>query len=184
MEYPFKDRGAQCPFTSLGVRVPAVLVSPWIGKGVFRDVLDHTSLLKYVCQKWKLPFLTSRVERANDFGRAILSTARQVPDKRIEIPFRAEIQAHASALNVPELSSHQNALRALCESIEAETQTQSWDLPQAKEDIGAMQLQAPNGDNSDEMRNRTLAILASLRTPQPGSGPSANGLSTGQADSE
>jgi phospholipase C len=44
-----------------GFRVPAVLVSPYARPDhVCHDVLDHTSVLKLVEQKWNLPPLTAR----------------------------------------------------------------------------------------------------------------------------
>jgi phospholipase C len=44
-----------------GFRVPAVLVSPYARPDyVCSEVLDHTSVLKLVEQKWNLPALTAR----------------------------------------------------------------------------------------------------------------------------
>jgi phospholipase C len=44
-----------------GFRVPAVVVSPYARPDhVCRDLLDHTSVLKLVEQKWNLPPLTAR----------------------------------------------------------------------------------------------------------------------------
>jgi phospholipase C len=44
-----------------GFRVPAVVVSPYARPGfVLSDVLDHTSVLKLVEEKWNLPPLTLR----------------------------------------------------------------------------------------------------------------------------
>jgi phospholipase C len=44
-----------------GFRVPAVIVSPYAKPGhVCRQVLDHTSVLKLIEQKWNLPPLTNR----------------------------------------------------------------------------------------------------------------------------
>jgi phospholipase C len=44
-----------------GFRVPAVIVSPYARPGyVLSDVLDHTSVLKLVEEKWNLPTLTAR----------------------------------------------------------------------------------------------------------------------------
>jgi phospholipase C len=44
-----------------GFRVPAVIVSPYARPGyVLSDVLDHTSVLKLVEEKWNLPALTAR----------------------------------------------------------------------------------------------------------------------------
>jgi phospholipase C len=44
-----------------GFRVPAVIVSPYARPGhVISEVLDHTSVLKLVEEKWNLPTLTAR----------------------------------------------------------------------------------------------------------------------------
>jgi phospholipase C len=44
-----------------GFRVPAVIVSPYARPGfVLHDVLDHTSVLKLIEEKWNLPPLTRR----------------------------------------------------------------------------------------------------------------------------
>ena len=44
-----------------GFRVPAVIVSPYARPGfVLSDVLDHTSVLKLIEEKWNLPSLTRR----------------------------------------------------------------------------------------------------------------------------
>jgi phospholipase C len=65
---------AEWTFDRLGVRVPTILVSPWIGKGVIKTVFDHTSLLRYLCEKWNLDPLGLRMQaaagdqRANNFA--------------------------------------------------------------------------------------------------------------------
>ena len=41
-------------FDTLGVRVPALLISPWLDPGVLKTEFDHTSLLKYAADKWGL----------------------------------------------------------------------------------------------------------------------------------
>lgn len=62
-----------CDFRRLGVRVPALLISPWVQAGVFPAPeerlkhFDHTSLLRYVSDKWGLPALTKRAETAENF---------------------------------------------------------------------------------------------------------------------
>lgn len=66
-------------FRRYGVRVPAVLASPWINRGVIfsndtRPVYDHTSLLAFVCDLFciegKKNLLGKRVAGANHFGLA------------------------------------------------------------------------------------------------------------------
>jgi phospholipase C len=48
-------------YDRLGFRVPAVIVSPYARPDfVLRDVLDHTSVLKLIEEKWNLPSLTRR----------------------------------------------------------------------------------------------------------------------------
>ena len=49
-------------FDRLGVRVPAVLASPWLQPGIDHAVYDHSSLLAYVCNKWQLPALGARCQ--------------------------------------------------------------------------------------------------------------------------
>jgi phospholipase C len=55
-------------FTQYGVRVPAILISPWIKPGVAHDIFDHTSILKYVTDKWGLGPLGDRVAAAKSFA--------------------------------------------------------------------------------------------------------------------
>ncbi len=68
------DHTADWTFDRLGVRVPTILVSPWIQKGVIKTVFDHTSLLRYLCDKWELEPLGRRThssagaKRANTFA--------------------------------------------------------------------------------------------------------------------
>jgi hypothetical protein len=55
-------------FAQYGIRVPAVLVSPWLEKQVISDVFDHTSLLKYVTELWGLGPLGARTAAAKSFA--------------------------------------------------------------------------------------------------------------------
>jgi hypothetical protein len=41
-------------FETLGVRVPAVVVSPWLDQGVISDTFDHTSALKFLIEQFGL----------------------------------------------------------------------------------------------------------------------------------
>ncbi len=50
-------------FRQYGLRVPAVLVSPWTEERVLSTPFDHTSILKYAIDKWDLRPLTDRVRR-------------------------------------------------------------------------------------------------------------------------
>jgi phospholipase C len=51
----------QAGYDAYGLRVPAVVVSPWARPGSVSNVVhDHTSILAFVEQKWNLPALTLR----------------------------------------------------------------------------------------------------------------------------
>ena len=58
-------------FDRLGVRVPAVLVSPYVKAGVVQTQFDHTSLLKYLIDKWNLGPLGNRAAQAMTFAPAL-----------------------------------------------------------------------------------------------------------------
>jgi phospholipase C len=56
-------------FDLLGVRVPAVVISPWINKGTIdATVYDHTSILRTVEERFGLAPLTARDRDANSLG--------------------------------------------------------------------------------------------------------------------
>jgi len=65
-------------FDRLGVRVPTILVSPWIPQGqVVHTEFCHTSIIKTVTQKWDLQSLTRRDAAANGLGQVLaLETPR------------------------------------------------------------------------------------------------------------
>jgi phospholipase C len=59
-------------FNRFGVRVPAILISPWISNDPVHTIFDHTSLLKYLTDKWSLGLLGNRTAKANSFGSELL----------------------------------------------------------------------------------------------------------------
>ncbi|MFL5330028.1 MAG: alkaline phosphatase family protein [Gemmataceae bacterium] len=108
-------------FTQLGVRVPALLVSPWVGRGVFSKQLDHTSLLRYLSDKWKLGPLGKRVTAASSFEDAILSTRR--PDNELPPPLEMPIIRMAAAAPEQEtVNENQKGLIQLAHFLESKTE--------------------------------------------------------------
>jgi phospholipase C len=105
-------------FTRYGVRVPAILISPYVGNGIFSDLLDHTSLLKYLQEKWDLNDLGYRTAKANTFKAVIDSTA-----PRTETPPRVDPSTEAVAASAPveALNEHQSALVAMSHNLETMT---------------------------------------------------------------
>ncbi|MEU6511194.1 alkaline phosphatase family protein [Streptomyces sp. NPDC046942] len=105
-------------FTRFGVRVPAVLVSPLIEPGtVFRvdgtTPLDHTSLLKTIEQRWKLPPLTRRDEAAPGIGEVLT-----LDQPRTDDPLDGVVVPTSSGNNPARgTTSH---LDAVCEALAAQ----------------------------------------------------------------
>lgn len=58
-------------FKRLGIRVPALLVSPWVDRKADHTQFDHTSLLKYLIAKWNLGPLGKRTADAKSIGPLI-----------------------------------------------------------------------------------------------------------------
>jgi len=113
-------------FTRLGVRVPAIIVSPYIEAGkIDSTVYDHTSIIATARklflsdkldnpEKWNEHFLTERDKAAATFDQLL---TRDTPRQDVvnfkaaqgpDIALVADLQ-HTSSLNKP-LSSHQQAL--------------------------------------------------------------------------
>jgi phospholipase C len=64
-----------------GVRVPTIVVSPWVKRGVVSDVVfDHTSVLKTIARRFlstNPPDMGERMAAANDLSMVLSTTARQ-----------------------------------------------------------------------------------------------------------
>ena len=105
---------SQFGFDTLGVRVPALLVSPWLDPGVLSTEFDHTSLLKYVAGKWGLGPLGNRVPQANSFAAALLrrTSARTDCPGAIAMPSAQPIDPN------PMLNAHQSALAGFTHHLE------------------------------------------------------------------
>ena len=58
-------------FNQYGPRVPSLLISPRAPQGVVHTVFDHTSILRYVCEKWDLAPLTERDKAAASIGSVL-----------------------------------------------------------------------------------------------------------------
>lgn len=81
-------------FTQLGIRVPAIIVSPWIPRNlVDHTIYDHTSLLATMESLYTLPSLTNRDARANTFAHLLsLKTPRSDAPTRLPDPADSVLQ--------------------------------------------------------------------------------------------
>jgi phospholipase C len=73
-------------FAQYGIRVPAVLISPWLEKQVISDTFDHTSLLRFVSDMWGLGPLGARTAVAKSFAASWKVTGAPRTDVPANIP--------------------------------------------------------------------------------------------------
>ena len=104
-------------FDRLGVRVPALLVSPFAANAVFNEQLDHTSLLKYLIDKWQLGPLGERAAQARSFASALGGTARTDTPLLISAVPIGLVPVVAPPRQP--LNDHQTALVALSHALES-----------------------------------------------------------------
>lgn len=110
-------------FDRLGVRVPALLVSPWVRRGFDSTTFDHTSLLSYLTEKWALGPLGDRTAQANSIG-PLISEARPRADtvEKIELtqdrlrPPSPDLEEEAVAY----ITSHHKALALIARRLRLE----------------------------------------------------------------
>jgi phospholipase C len=109
---PPDDHREEWTFDRLGVRVPAILVSPWVDARVERTVFDHTSLLKYLTEKWGLGPLGRRTEQANSIAVALnQDKPRTGTVPFIRVPY-TQLMPDRPDLEKEDSSSHHEALHA------------------------------------------------------------------------
>jgi phospholipase C len=107
-------------FDRHGVRVPAILISPWVERKVLSTEFDHTSLLRYLIDRWGLDELTDRVKQANSIGDAIRPFVQSRSDTPETVPVpEIEVALAAAMLDEP-MNENQKALLVFSEHLEQE----------------------------------------------------------------
>jgi phospholipase C len=129
-------------FDRYGLRVPAILISPWVEKGVDPTVYDHTSLLKYLANKWGVAELGARTESANSFGQLLTRRTSPRSDTPAAVPAAEPSAALIAEIEPPleQLNDHQRALYHFTEYLET--------------------LMAPV-EPAEDFRNRSIRAMAS-----------------------
>jgi len=111
-------------FDRLGLRVPALLVSPWIPPQVVSTVCDHTALLRSLQIRWGLGRMGARVAEAPDIlgGLRLAPAARQDTPERLlrATPMAAARTPRRSRVPAP-LNDHQRAIVAFSAYLDTET---------------------------------------------------------------
>lgn len=65
------DDYADDGFDQLGFRVPTIVVGPYVKPGVSSEIFDHTSWLKFVCERFGIEPWTARIAAANSLALLI-----------------------------------------------------------------------------------------------------------------
>jgi phospholipase C len=98
-------------FRQFGVRVPAILVSPHCEARVEKTVFDHTSLLRYLSDKWGFAPLGLRAQQANSIAVALrpqLNRADTIPFIRVpnSVLISEDVDAEKDAENANQTALH------------------------------------------------------------------------------
>ena len=116
LQPPDSRQGDGFDFKKSGIRVPAILVSPRVRAGVLSTPFDHTSLLKYLVDKWELEQLGNRTAHAKTFADSLSEAIRTDTPARINVPVELTDQQPPP---LEKLSSAQSALVALSHALES-----------------------------------------------------------------
>jgi phospholipase C len=111
-------------FDRLGVRVPALLVSPWIEQRVVHAACDHTALLKSLQRRWRLGPMGARVAAAPDLLaelRLAAAPRQDLPARLAPAAARAVARAPRRSLVPARLNDHQRAIVAFSAWLETLT---------------------------------------------------------------
>lgn len=82
-------------FNQLGVRVPAIIVSPWVGRRIDSTTFDHTSVLRFLQEIWNLGWLGARTGAANSLSPLFTeSEPRQDTVPIIRVPYEELVPDH------------------------------------------------------------------------------------------
>lgn len=116
---PPDEHKEEWSFDRLGVRVPALLISPWVGNRPEKTQFDHTSLLKYLVDKWSLGDLGERTATANSIAVALnQATAREDTVPFVRVPYSTLIPPRPD-LEREDSSNHHTALEKFAEYLAA-----------------------------------------------------------------
>lgn len=110
-------------FDRYGVRVPALLISPWVDRTVVHDVFDHTSVLRYLIDLWSLGRLGKRTSNANSIAGAIRPNGGARADTPAAVMTNGKRgMARRAAVPAPKrLTELQQAIVSLSQLLEKET---------------------------------------------------------------
>jgi phospholipase C len=154
-------------FNQLGIRVPCLLISPWVGRRVEHTIFDHTSLLKYMIEKWDLAPLGNRTAAANSIAVALTASPRPDADSVpfIRVPYSQLIPPRPE-LEKEDVSDHQAAIQGFARNLElrtndsrfAQAQVSPGMLSRAKNSVGKKLIKAGNYLTRDYQQNQRRKV--------------------------
>lgn len=147
-------------FDRLGLRVPTLLCSPWIGAGVNGTEFDHTSLLAYLCRKWNLDPLGERCNRANDISGLFLGAPRATSDSLSAAP---NVKKRNLRTDIA-LNGNQRALSAMVDYLGDY-------LGVGNQSPGLRALDTQSGDSVDRILRKVSEIESAISAANPGEIP-------------
>jgi phospholipase C len=105
-------------FNQYGPRVPALLISPRAPQMVVNTPFDHTSILRYVCDKWDLPPLTERDKHATSIGSVLDFTGplRAGTPAFVQASIRAPVPVQSES---PSVTNHEQGLLSFARYLDA-----------------------------------------------------------------
>jgi phospholipase C len=120
---PPDEHREEYTFDQLGVRVPTLLISPWIKPQVVHTPCDHASLLRALQIRWRLGDLGRRVAEAPDIlaGLDLTDAPREDTPMRLARPRRARRLVRRKPTVEEPLSDHQRAIVAFSAYLETQT---------------------------------------------------------------
>ncbi|MDP2307242.1 MAG: alkaline phosphatase family protein [Pseudomonadota bacterium] len=131
-------------FDQMGFRVPTLLVGPYVRPGVEHTTFDHTSWIKYVCERHGIDPWNARLRAANSIGVA-LDTDRMA------------ISAAALPITLPVWDFDETTLGAECNYGGGPVQTETTDIERFVREF------TPGLDGTAKVAERLAAIRARRR---------------------
>jgi phospholipase C len=146
---------AEFDFTLLGPRIPAILISPWLSKGIDSTLFQNTSILRYIQDLIAAPTelflsLTDRDAKATSISNVFDAFGNTVP--RTDCPVNIEGYSNFGGGNICD----PDAFKPTAEFLQQAPQ--SYTIALAKEYIGGL----PGHPDSDQPFTKTFASNAEL----------------------
>jgi phospholipase C len=159
-------------FDRLGVRVPVLLVSPWLDPQVCSELFDHTSLLRLLQNLWGLGPLGARTAAATDplsvlplRGAPRSDAPAVLPGAAVSKALRKKAAPSKAKAVAPPLTDHQTAILELSEWLHAQRQGRK-KLPSKAKAAAKTKLGGAVGAPGDQAK-RIAEALARARTFVP-----------------